>query len=348
MKRQIILPAILLISTLFPSCFKEIDTVPMSPSVEESFTVQNSIREVQSFYRFYKTAVEEVATASKNSWDLAFESDGEGSRVLLGWATNSTTAPSGKFDFAEITQDLILDKINDTALVWGFDDPTFVTIMDSLVLTNHWEDGEVYIQNRGLSKDTYYVIQYVSSTADSYTFRYASAQQLDQVHEATVNRAPGMNYVYYSYETHRTVTVEPLSTTWDLLCTPYRGWWETDDPGVYSPFNMSGIMINNENGVRIVRIFDPEISFGEIDSTYIDLYANEFTDLKGAIGANWKLLGAVGSTDLYTMDPDKKYLMKKYDDMTGQEMYFKLQIIDYKLDGQDHYPTIEFKYLGTE
>jgi hypothetical protein len=29
-------------------------------------------------------------------------------------------------------------------------------------------------------------------------------------------------------------------------------------------------------------------------------------------------------------------------------MYFKLQIVDYKLNGEDHHPTIEFKYLGPE
>ena len=106
--KQYISAAILLILLLIPSCFKEIDTVPMPPTVEESFTVQNSIREVQSFYRFYQTAVEEVATASKSGWDLAFESDGEGNRVLLGWATYSTTAPTGKYDFSEISLGLSL------------------------------------------------------------------------------------------------------------------------------------------------------------------------------------------------------------------------------------------------
>jgi hypothetical protein len=346
MKRKNILPGIIMISSLLPSCFKEIDTVPMPPTVEENFTVQYSIREIQSFYRFYQTAVEEVDTAAKNNWDLAFESDGEGSRVLLGWSTYSTAAPSGKFDFSQITQDLILDLIEDTSVVWNFDDPSFVTIVDSLALTNHWEDGEIYIQNRGVSKDNYYAIQFISETEDSYTFKYASAQSLDQVHEATVQRAPGFNYVYYSFATRSTVQIEPLSSTWDLMCSPYRGWWETGEPGIYAPFNLSGILINNESGVRVAHVFDPDISFQEIDSTFIHAY--EYSDLKGAIGSNWKMLGAVGSTDLYTMDPDKKYLMQKYDTDDLEIRYFKLQIVDYKLDGVDHHPTIEFKFLGSE
>ena len=70
--------------------------------------------------------------------------------------------------------------------------------------------------------------------------------------------------------------------------------------------------------------------------------------MKGAIGSNWKILGSVGSENLYTMDPDKKYIMKKYDYETDRDMYFKLQIVDYKLNGEDHHPTIEFKYLGSK
>jgi hypothetical protein len=129
------------------------------------------------------------------------------------------------------------------------------------------------------------------------------------------------------------------------MCTPYVGWWESD-PGVYAPFFQSGIMINNEYGVRISRVFDPEIEFSDIK--FSDIFTYDFTDMKGAIGANWKLLGAVGSTNLYTMDTKKKYIMKKYDIDSDLMLYFKLQIVDYKLDGEDHHPTIEFMFLGAE
>jgi hypothetical protein len=343
---RLILPAGILLWTLFiPSCFKEIDTESIPRTVDETFTVQHSIKKIQSFHRFYENAVLEVDTAVGTDWDLAFESAGSGNRVLLGWASLSTAVGTGVYDFSEINQDLLLDLI-DNSEDWVFDDPSFVTIPDSLALTGHWEDGEIWLQNRGLERDNYYVIQYVGSTDESYSFKYASAQSLDQVHETTVYRSTGFNYVYYSYAAQATVPVEPLRGVWDLLFTPYSGWWETSDSGVYVPYNLSGALINNETGVRIAHVFDPEIAFEDIDLSYVDLY--EFTDLKGAIGANWKILGAVGSPNLYTMDPDKKYLLKKYDQETSRTMYFKFQFVDYKLNGEDHYPTVEFKFLGSE
>jgi hypothetical protein len=346
MNKKYILPFLFLISLLNRGCFKEIDTEPIPlPEVEDYFIVQYSIKQIQSFYRFYESTVVEIDTAKSSSWDLAFESAGEGSRVLLGWASFSTGIPSGKFSFEEISQDLILDLI-DTG-DWLFDDPTFVNNIDSLALTNHWENGEIWIQNRGVTSDNYYAIQFVSSDDESYTFRYASAQSLGEVKEATVYRASAFNYVYFSFNSHKVLTIEPDYREWDILCTPYRGWWETDTPGIYSPFNMSGIMINNEAGVRVAQVFDPEVSFDELD--FASVYEYEFTDKKGAIGADWKVLGGVNSGNIFSVDKDKKYLMKKTIEESGEVLYFKMQIIDYKNeDGEDHYPTIEFKYLGSE
>jgi hypothetical protein len=343
-KYRLLISLLFLAWLLLPSCFKEIDTVPIPRTVDKTFTVQYSIRKIQSFHRFYENTVLEVDTAISTGWDLAFESAGEGNRVLIGWSSYATAVKTGKYDFSEISQELILDLIEHSQ-EWAFDDPSYVNIPDSLTLKD-WEDGEVYIQNRGIENDAYYALQFISRTEDSCTFRYASALWLDEPRESTVYLNDGFNYVYFSYSRNTTLLVEPLRSTWDIVCTPYRGWWETSTAGVYAPFNLSGILINNEFGVRIAHVFDPQITFGDIDLSFIHQY--EFTDMKGAIGSNWKILGAVGSSNLYTMDPDKKYLMKKYDQETDRVMYFKLQIVDYKLNGEDHYPTIEFKFLGPE
>ena len=344
MKNHIILYYIFLASLLFPSCLKEIDLEPIPRTIDETFTVQNSIKKVQSFYRFYENTVLEAGTASPSGWDLAFESASDGSRVLLGYASSSTIVKTGIINFSEITQDLILDLIENSD-DWTFDDPSYINTTDSISLRN-WEDGEIYIQSRGVESDNYYAIQFISKTNNSYTFKYASAKTLDIINEVTINRSTGFNYVYFSYAVNDIIPVEPPQRDWDILCSPYLGWWETDIPGEYSPYSQSGILINNEYGVRIARVFDPAITFEDIDISFID--EHEFTDMKGAVGSNWKLLGSVGSENLYTMDPDKKYIMKKYDYETDKDMYFKLQIVDYKLNGEDHYPTIEFKYLGSK
>jgi hypothetical protein len=339
----VVMSAILLITT---SCFKDIDTKPIPlPEVEDYFRVEHSIKKIQSFHRFYESSVLEVEYSENSKWDLAFESAGPGSRILLGWATFSTGTPSGKFSFGEITQDLVLELI-DTA-DWVFDDPTFVNDYDSLALTGYWENGEIWIQNRGVTSDNYYAIQYVGSDESSYTFRYASVQSLDQVKEATVYRASAFNYVYFSFDTERALTIEPDYREWDILFTPYRGWWETDQEGIYAPFNMSGIMINNEAGVRVAHVFDPEVHFSDIQlSSVLGL---DYTDKKGAIGAEWKLLGDPESGNIFTMDTTKKYIIRKPVHESGEIQYYKMRMLEYKNDdAEDHYPTVEFSYLGSE
>jgi hypothetical protein len=52
MKQLAIATGYLLSLILLSSCFKEIDTVPMERTVEETFTVQQSIRKIQSYFWF--------------------------------------------------------------------------------------------------------------------------------------------------------------------------------------------------------------------------------------------------------------------------------------------------------
>lgn len=333
-----------LVSFIFSSCFKEIDTEPLERTIESTFTVQNSIQRTQTYYYLYENVGLEVITASPRSWDLAFESAGDGSRVMLGWSTSSVVHKTGKYNIADVSQTEILDYINNSD-EWAFDDPAYTNYPDSLSLQN-WEDGEVYVQNRGVESDNYYLIQFVEKTDDSYTFNYAKATDNQNVQTYTINRSDGLSYIHFSFDDNEIITVEPRNVDWDLLFTPYLGWWETLTPGEYSPYTQSGILINYESGVEVAQIFDGSIDFEDIDESYIA--TSEFTDWKGVIGSNWKVLGATGSENLFSMDPDKKYLLKKYDVITGVFKYFKLRIIDYKLDGEDHHPTVEFKFLADE
>lgn len=334
---------VLLISFIFTSCFKEIDTVPLERTVEDAFTVQNNIQKTQTYYYLYENIGVEVGTSSPRSWDLAFESAGDGSRVLIGWASGSLAHKTGESNISDVSVDTVL-YYKEYSNNWTFDDPAYTNCIDSLSLKN-WENGEVYIQNRGVEADNYYLIQFENKTDDSYTFKYAKATDNTNIQTFIINRSDGLNYIYFSFDNGgSTVTVEPRTIEWDLVFTPYLGWWETLTPGEYSPYTQSGILINNESGVRVARIFDENIDFEDIDSTYIT--TSEFTNWKGVIGSNWKILGATGSDNLYTMDPKKKYILKKYDVLTEVNKYFKLRIIDYRLEGNDHHPTVEFKFIG--
>lgn len=333
-----------LVSLVFTSCFKEIDRVPIERTIESTFTVQKSMKSFESFYYFHENTVTEVSTVSPSTWDLAFESAGENSRVLLGWGTGSLAHKTGEFNISDVSQDEVLGFISNSD-GWGFDDPAYTNYLDSLTLQN-WEDGEVYIQNRGATSDNYYLIQFAEKTEDSYTFRYAKATDNQNVQTFVVNRSSGLNYVYFSFDENAIVTVEPPTVDWDVVFAPYLGWWETLIEGEYSPYTQSGILINNEGGVRAAQIFDENIDFEDIDSSFIA--TSEFSSWKGIVGSNWKILGGTDSENLYNMDPDKKYILKKFDAQSGVYKYFKFRMIDYKLNGEDHHPTVEFKFLASQ
>ena len=333
-----------LVSLIFTSCFKEIDKVPIERTIESTFTVQNSIKSYQTYYYFHQNTVVEVNSISPSSWDLAFESAGENNRVLIGWSSGSLLHKTGEYNIADVNQDEVLDYINNSDN-WKFDDPAYTNYLDSLGLQN-WEDSEVYIVNRGATADNYYLLQFVSRAEDSYTFNYAKATDNQNIKTFVIDRSSGLNYVYFSFEQNAIVSVEPRTIEWDIVFTPYLGWWESLDEGEYSAYTQSGILINNEGGVRVAQIFDENIEFEDIDSLFIA--TSEFSSWKGVIGSNWKLLGGTESENLYTMDPNKKYILKKYDSLTGIYKYFKLRVIDYKLNGEDHYPTVEFQFLANE
>lgn len=333
-----------LVSFVFTSCFKEIDIVPIERTIESTFTVLNSMRSYQTYYYFHENTAEEVGSVSPSTWDLAFESAGENNRVIIGWSSASLIHKSGKYDISEVSENDVLEFINDTE-GWNFDDPAYTNYLDSLAL-QYWEDGEVYVLNRGATSDNYYLIQFVEKTEDTYTFNYSKATDNQNIQTYTINRSSGLNYICFSFEENAEVTVEPRTIDWDIVFTPYLGWWETLVEGEFSPYNQSGILINNEGGVRVAQIFDENIEFEDIDSLFIA--TSEFSSWKGAIGSNWKILGGTDSENLYNMDPNKKYILKKYDSISGVYKYFKLRMIDYKLNGEDHYPTVEFEFLANE
>lgn len=339
---KILVPVLILF--LISSCFKEIDVEPLEKTIESSFTVQNSIQRTQTYINLYENIALEVSNVSPRIWDLAFESLGDGSRVLLGWGSASMGHKTGKFSIGEVSQTEIVDLINNSD-DWTFDDPAYTNFTDSLTLEN-WEDGEVYVQNRGVESENFYLIQFVSKTPESYTFNYAKATDNQDIKSFTIDRSEGLAYIYFSFDENTTVTVEPRNLDWDLVFTPYLAWYETLTIGEFSPYVVSGVLINYEAGIEVAQIFDDAIDFVDIDESYIA--SSQFTDWKGVIGSNWKLLGNTTSENLYNMDPKKKYILKKYDFQEDVFKFFKLRFIDYRLDGEDHYPTVEFKFLANE
>lgn len=329
---------LMVLTVVLTSCFQEIDTVPQEKSIKTVITSNYSISGNITFFKIYENTTAEVINHPIGGWDLAFQSALEGDIVLVNYSVSARAIKTGTSIFSEVDKQTVNELFNSDK--WEFNDPAYSNIVDSTALED-WQSGEVYLVYRGstsLSQEAYYKIQFISKTPDAYTFKYAHVEDLDEK-EMTINRTQGLANLYFSFETESVVEHEPLMTEWDFYFAPYFGWFETLTAGVFAPYNVTGAMINNEGGVRVYRLFDENIAYEDID---LAMVANlEYSDWKGGIGSTWKNLPSTDGTVGYTMDPNKKYVIKLND-----ENYYKMRFLDfYNSEGDQGYPSFEINLI---
>ena len=337
MKKWILYFSVLSFTVLLSSCFPEIDTIPQERTTEKVFTSQYSIYSNVTFYKIYENTTAEVSNEKLGLWDLAFQSALEGDNVLVNYTVSATAIKTGTTNFSEVDKSTVEDLFNSDQ--WKFNDPAYSNVRDSIALKD-WENSEVYLVYRGgasASEKAYYKIQYLSKTDETYTFKYAHVESKTEI-EKTINRTQGLANVYFSFEDDAMVVHEPNIKEWDFYFAPYYGWFETLTPGVYSPYNITGVMVNNEGGVRVAQVFDEDIDYEHID---LEMAENlDYTDWKGAIGSTWKLIPST-EDPVYNMDTSKKYVLKLYD---GN--YYKLRFLDfYNLEGEQGYTSFEINVI---
>ena len=325
------------LTVLLTSCFPEIDVVPQEKSTQEVFTSQNSIYGNITFYKIYENTTAEVSNEELGEWDLAFQSALEGDVVLVNYTVSARAIKTGTANFSAVNKNTVNELFNSDQ--WGFNDPAYSNEKDSTVLKD-WENEEVYLINRGstsLSEEAYYKIQFISKTPDTYTFRYAHVESQGEI-EKTINRTQGLANVYFSFEVDDVVQHEPNIIEWDFYFAPYYGWFETLTEGVFSPYSLTGVMINNEGGVQIAQVFDETIAYEDIDLTMSGNLT--YSDWKGSIGSTWKKIPST-ETPVYEMDTRKKYVLKLND---GN--FYKLRFLDfYSPHGDQGYPSFEINLI---
>ncbi|MEN8194244.1 MAG: HmuY family protein [Bacteroidota bacterium] len=338
MKKTIIYYTLLVFSMSLISCFPDIDNEMMEAPYQERFESPYSIYGNSTFYKIHENITELVVNHKIGGWDLAFQSALEGDFVLLNYTTSAEAIKTGTQDFSAIDKNTVNQLFNSDD--WKFNDPSFSNAKDSLALKD-WESKEVYLINRGgafPAEESYYKIQFVSKTASSYTFKYAHIESSDGI-ETTIDRSSVYVNQYFSFETGENSNFEPQINNWDFFFTPYMGWYETNEPGVYSPYYLTGVMINNEGGVRVSEIDDENIAYEDI--TLTDAQALTYTDFKGVIGSRWKKIPDT-ENPIYNMDTAKKYIIKLSD---GN--YYKLRFLDFynSESGEQGYTSFEILLL---
>jgi len=337
MKRLISAFSILTMTLIFTSCFKEIDTVVIDKITENVFSSQYSIYGNVTFYKIYENTTQEVSNETLGKWDLAFQSALEGDNVLLNYTISAKAIKTGTSNFSDVDINTVYDLFDSNE--WKFNDPAYSNVRDSIALKD-WEDKEVYLVYRGTSSlpdEAYYKIQFISKTPETYEFRYAHVEST-QVIEKTINRTLGLANVYFSFEEETLVEHEPNINEWDFYLAPYFGWFETLTQGEFAPYNLTGVMINNEGGLRVAQVFDGEIDYENIDLAMANNLT--YTDWKGAIGSTWKKIPST-QNPVYNMDTNKKYVLKLND---GN--YYKLRFLDfYNTEGEQGYTSFEINLI---
>jgi len=337
MKKAIFYFSILTISIVFTSCFQEIDKVALEKTTENVFTSEHSIYNSVTFYKIYENTTQEVSNESLGKWDMAFQSALEGDNVLVNYSVSARAIKTGTSVFSEVDKSTAEDLFQSDQ--WKFNDPAYSNVRDSIALKD-WEDKEVYLVYRGsssLPEKAYYKIQFMSKTPDTYTFKYAHIES-SQENEKTIDRTLGIANIYFSFEDGNVVEHEPNIKDWDFYIGPYFGWFETLVSGVFAPYNLTGVMINNEGGVRVSQVFDETIEYESIDLAMAQNLT--YSDWKGSIGSTWKKIPST-EDPVYNMDTSKKYVLKLYD---GN--YYKLRFLDfYNSEGEQGYTSFEINLI---
>ncbi len=333
MKKIII---VILISAFgLTSCWQEIDTVKRDPL--ETITAVNNMQETQTYYKIEKNEIRHITSNSPTEWDLGFETSEDGWHIIINYSAAAQIINTGIADINDVDENTVLDLLNSDN--WKFDHQN--GSFDSTAIGNWIDTAMVYILYRGGVFDnevTYYKIFFESVNSNEYVIKYADINFSDQIITKTITKDNSVSLVTFSLTLGEIKLTDPGKNEWDLLFTPFYGWYETLTPGVFAPFYMSGVFINYLNGVEVIKINDSGVDYDNIDITYIDEY--DFSCTQDIIGQDWKLLPDQNNP-IYYMDENKKYIIHALD---GN--YYKLRFISfYNEEGEKGYPIFQYHKL---
>ncbi len=317
------------------SCFKEVDTTKLEPL--ETITATNSIEEYQTFYKIEENEIRMVDFNQPGDWDLGFETGEEGWHIIINYSSSARIISTGISDFEDVDINTANDLLPVDDVFWKFDHPC--GNLDSTATGNWIDSAIVYILYRGVSFDNqeaYYKIKFESVDAEKYVITYGDLNT-DEVYNKTVSKDDGASFVYFSITDGEPVLIDPGRNEWDLLFTPYYGYYKTLT-GTETPYFLRGVYMNYFNGIEVIKINDANVKYEDIDYTYIEQYERSL--MQDAIGYDWKLIPNPPDYR-YNVNEDIKYIIHALD---GN--YYKFRFLSfYNEKDEKGYPVFEYKLL---
>lgn len=311
---------LILLALLVASCMK--DEIPV-PKHEAGESISNAVNlgtdyRYQAYYDFETNTF--VHQHEKIAWDLGFECDALGFRIILNSAKAMAASHSNTGTFTSIT--------DTTGSFWKYDVSS--GNLDSTAIGDWLTEGGVYVLDRGYSHDGIHQgfrkVEFEQINSDSYQIHYA---QLDGSDESThiIQKDSNYNFAFFSFETNSVVNIQPPKEDWDLVFGQYSHLFEPT-----FPYLVTGVL-SNRNDVEVAEVFDKD--FSEIE--FEDVNAYTFSSHIDIIGYDWKTF--VGGT--YATHAEKNYIVK-----TTEGLYYKIHFIDfYTSYGEKGNPVFEVSAL---
>jgi hypothetical protein len=312
----------LLSLTLFLfSCEKaEIPKPKLAVSGASIFTVSTG-----SDYRnqlFYDLENQQIVSSNDRAiWDLAFEADEAGFRILLNGSKLTKVAKTSATSMEAVT--------SSAGAIWLYDAPS--GNLDSTAFADWRTSDQVYLLDLGMSVLGVELgqkkMKVLSVNESEYQIEFADLNG-SNYKTASISKNTAASFVYFSLKTNQVVSVEPDKSKWDLCFTSYTHVYPDG-----MPYIVAGVL-SNRNQVRIAAISK---SFADIH--FADYLASNFTNAINVIGFDWKAYNF--DTAIYAVDPTKSFIVKS---VSGR--VFKLHFVDYYDGfGQKGAPTVELEEL---
>ena len=307
----------------FISCEK--DEIPINPHQSGKINTEQvgmgANYRYQVFYNLKNNNI--TSTNLKNDWDLGFESQKKGWRVIINSSLFSKISIVENTDFEDVTSSVNLN--------WNYDNPS--GNLDSTAIGDYRDKNNVYVLDRGYSLSGnpvgYKKLRIDSVTSDYYKIKYANLDNTN-LQEIKIYKNNNLNFTSFSFKNDSLASFEPFFENWDLVFTQYTHLFEDG-----TAYLVTGVLSNYIQNTEVA--IDSLNNFFDINYQMVENYI--FSSKKDKIGYNWKEYDL--DNGQYTVFSNISYIVK-----TQENRFFKLRFIDfYNNLGETGYPTFEVQEL---
>lgn len=163
---------------------------------------------------------------------------------------------------------------------------------------------------------------------NGYKLQYANLDDTTY-NEISIPKDADFNFTFFSFDTDKTVSVEPQKSQWDLCFTVFTNILEGAGSYGFSDF----VVQNRKGGVTSYQLIDSNISYE--DFTLSDTNESLFQESQIVIGSNWR--------DVFngTANSNAIYILKD-----ANSNYYKIRFLDLVNEsGERGYPRFEYTLL---